>query len=150
MSKSLVNAIENLDDYVKKLETVVNIDSGTTDTQGVTKVAKKFVQWFSDIGFYAEEVSFDDVVGHGVFATNDKNAEHYDLLLSGHIDTVFAHGTAEERPFKREVNLAYGPGVADMKDGDLIILWGLTKALVNGTLEGKKVAVVLNPDEETG
>ena len=150
MSKSLVNAIENLEDYVKKLETVVNIDSGTTDTQGVTKVAKQFVQWFSDIGFYAEEVSFDDVVGHGVFATNDKNAEHYDLLLSGHIDTVFAHGTAEERPFKREVNLAYGPGVADMKDGDLIILWGLTKALVNGTLEGKKVAVVLNPDEETG
>ncbi len=150
MSKSLVNAIENLEDYVKKLETVVNIDSGTTDTQGVTKVAKQFVQWFSDIGFYAEEVSFDDVVGHGVFATNDKNAEHYDLLLSGHIDTVFAHGTAEERPFKRDVNLAYGPGVADMKDGDLIILWGLTKALVNGTLEGKKVAVVLNPDEETG
>lgn len=66
MSKSLVNAIENLEDYVKKLETVVNIDSGTTDTQGVTKVAKQFVQWFSDIGFYAEEVSFDDVVGHGV------------------------------------------------------------------------------------
>ena len=25
MSKSLVNAIENLEDYVKKLETVVNI-----------------------------------------------------------------------------------------------------------------------------
>ena len=44
MSKSLVNAIENLEDYVKKLETVVNIDSGTTDTQGVTKVAKQFVQ----------------------------------------------------------------------------------------------------------
>ena len=43
MSKSLVNAIENLEDYVKKLETVVNIDSGTTDTQGVTKVAKQFV-----------------------------------------------------------------------------------------------------------
>lgn len=150
MSSSFVNAIEDLEDYVKNLETVVNIDSGTTDVQGVTSVARQFVQWFKDIGFHAEEIVFDDEVGHGVLATNDKAAEHYDLLLSGHIDTVFAHGTAKERPFRREGSLAYGPGVADMKDGDLIILWGLTKALADGTLKDKKVAVVLNPDEETG
>lgn len=39
------------------------------------------------------------------------------VVLMGHCDTVFATGTAAQRPFRIEGDMAYGPGVADMKAG---------------------------------
>jgi glutamate carboxypeptidase len=41
-------------------------------------------------------------------------------VLMGHCDTVFAEGTAAQRPFRIDGDLAYGPGVADMKAGLVI------------------------------
>ena len=40
--------------------------------------------------------------------------DQYDLLLLGHMDTVFEVGTAAQRPFKILGGRAYGPGVTDM------------------------------------
>ena len=34
-----MSKITNLNDFLSKLEAIVNIDSGTVNTQGVTKVA---------------------------------------------------------------------------------------------------------------
>ena len=42
------------------------------------------------------------------------------VVLMGHCDTVFPDGTAAERPFTIAGDLAYGPGVADMKSGLVI------------------------------
>lgn len=145
----MAKVITSLNDFIEKLQECCNIDCGTTDIEGVTKQAKLFASWFKDAGFYAETVDLGDHVGNGVFATNDKDAQHYDLLLSGHLDTVFKHGTCAERPVKIEGNKAFGPGVADMKDGDLTILWALS-SLDKETLKRIKIAVCLNPDEETG
>ena len=122
----MARIINSLNDFIEKLQECCNIDCGTTDTEGVTRQAELFASWFQDAGFYAETVDLGDRVGKGVFATNDQNAESYDLLLSGHLDTVFKHGTCKERPVRIEDNRAYGPGVADMKDGDLTVLWALS------------------------
>ncbi|NLK84695.1 MAG: M20 family metallopeptidase [Aeromonadales bacterium] len=141
--------IRNLDDYIQKLEEIVNIDSGTINTEGVTKVARTLKGYFEDAGFYAQTVFLDESVGEGVFATNAPDAKEYDVLLVGHIDTVFAKGECEKRPFTVKDNLAFGPGVSDMKSGDLIILWAISK-LKKETLNKVKIAICLNPDEETG
>jgi glutamate carboxypeptidase len=42
------------------------------------------------------------------------------VVLMGHCDTVFPQGTAAQRPFRIEGDMAYGPGVADMKAGLVI------------------------------
>ena len=39
------------------------------------------------------------------------------LLIVGHLDTVWPIGTLAERPFRIEGGLAYGPGAFDMKAG---------------------------------
>ena len=39
------------------------------------------------------------------------------LMLAAHLDTVFPDGTAAERPFSRNGDRAFGPGVSDMKGG---------------------------------
>ncbi|SKA68699.1 glutamate carboxypeptidase [Succinivibrio dextrinosolvens DSM 3072] len=141
--------ISNLKDYLDALEKVVNIDCGSTDTHGVTSVCRIFCDLFRNSGFHVEEVDLGDKVGHGMFTTNKPEADHYDLLLSGHLDTVFAKGTAKQRPFRIEGNMAYGPGVADMKNGCLAILYALC-TLEKSVLNSLSVAVLFNPDEEIG
>src|SRR5262245_59279507 len=39
------------------------------------------------------------------------------LLVVGHLDTVWPLGTLDARPFRVEADRAYGPGVFDMKAG---------------------------------
>ena len=145
----MTKVIQNLDDYIEKLAQCCNIDCGTTYTQGVTQEAELFATWFKDAGFYSEIVDLGDKVGHGVFASNAPHAQEYDLLLSGHLDTVFKQGTVAQRPFHVADGKAYGVGVSDMKNGDLAILWALS-TLEPETLKRVKIAVCLNPDEETG
>ncbi|MDY6322748.1 MAG: M20/M25/M40 family metallo-hydrolase [Succinivibrio sp.] len=144
-----MSVIKDLDGYCQKLEQSVNQDCGTHFPEDVTCQARLFKSWFEEAGFYAEEVDLGPKAGHGVFATTDKDAKEYDLLLSGHLDTVFVRGTAAARPFRREGNKAFGPGVADMKDGDLAILWALTR-LSAEERKRVKIAVCLNTDEEFG
>jgi glutamate carboxypeptidase len=70
------------------------------------------------------------------------------LLLIGHMDTVFEPGTAAERPFQIEGEMARGPGVADMKGGLLAGLYALSALDLAGLRPA--VTFVANPDEEIG
>jgi len=70
-------------------------------------------------------------------------------MLIGHIDTVFPKGTVNERPFRQDGNIVYGPGVFDMKHGSLLILY-LMQELPREVFEKLNIVVVFNPDEEIG
>ncbi len=50
----------------------------------------------------------------GVF---NKDAAEKEIVFTGHYDTVFAAGSAGERPFHIKDGKAYGPVVCDMKGG---------------------------------
>ena len=64
------------------------------------------------------------------------------------MDTVFPKGTAAERPYREEGNLAYGPGVADMKAG-LILAIHLAQRL-REERPGLRICFAFNSDEEIG
>ncbi len=137
-----------LDQYLKELEYLVNIDSGSEDVEGVTKVATFFADKFQNLGWNVHEYEFDGKCGKCVICTN-REAEHYDLLMIGHLDTVFPHGTCAERPFRIEGNRAYGPGVCDMKHGALLMYYLLSE-LPSEINEKLNIVAVFNPDEEIG
>ena len=141
--------ITDLDSYCAKLEESVNQDCGTHFPDDVSAQARLFCKWFNEAGYSASEVDLGPKAGHGMFASNCPGSDEFDILLSGHLDTVFPRGTAAARPFRREGMKAFGPGVADMKDGDLAILWALTE-LPEDVRSKVRIAVCLNPDEEFG
>ena len=70
------------------------------------------------------------------------------VLLTGHMDTVFA----ADHPFQttrwRDDNTLNGPGVADMKGGIAVMLAALDAVLASPFGERLGVEVVLNADEE--
>ena len=47
------------------------------------------------------------------------------IVLTGHMDTVFADGTAAKRPFTVENGKVTGPGCLDMKGGVTILLYAV-------------------------
>ncbi len=138
-----------LEHYLDELRSVVNVDCGTQTIAGVAKVAATFARLYQQEGWHVEQVDLGDKVGPGVFVTNHPNAERYDVLLVGHLDTVFPPGTAAERPMSLAEGRAHGPGVSDMKSGLLNILWAL-RDLSDADKQRLRIAVAMNPDEETG
>lgn len=72
------------------------------------------------------------------------------ILLTGHMDTVFAadHPFQDQKWLDRET--LNGPGVADMKGGIAVMLHALRAAEESGALQGLGYDVLINSDEETG
>ncbi|MBJ3814415.1 M20 family metallopeptidase [Shimwellia pseudoproteus] len=139
----------NLDNYFAELRQLVNIDCGTQTTQGVAQVAGIMADLWRGEGWHVTTVDLGEQVGPGVLATNKPAASQYDVLLVGHLDTVFPEGTVAQRPFSQDETRAYGPGVSDMKSGLLNILWAI-RGLAAEHQQRLSIAVAMNPDEETG
>ncbi len=78
------------------------------------------------------------------------------ILVLGHLDTVYAAGTLARMPFRVSRGKAYGPGVFDMKGGLVIALFAveaLQRAQLAHTLDGaaqRPVVFLWTSDEETG
>lgn len=72
------------------------------------------------------------------------------LLFMGHIDTVWAAGTLEARPIRREGDKVFGPGIFDMKAGSCLAAMTLLTLAREGIVPPRPVIVYLNGDEEIG
>lgn len=135
--------------YLKDLELLVNIDSGSKNISGIEKVASFFTNKFTQIGWSVKKHEFNKMAGPCLEITNN-NKETYDFLLIGHMDTVFPDETTKKRPFTIDGARAYGPGVIDMKSGLLSIYYSLCS--INTELQRKDISicVIINGDEEIG
>ena len=133
----------NLEQFRKDLETVVNIDSGTADRDGVKAVGDFFEDKCKAMGFVTKR----DPQTLTLEARSREDAP-IDILMLGHMDTVFPRGTVAERPYREEGNLAFGPGVADMKAG-LLVMTTLAERLTKEHPE-LNLCLAFNGEEETG
>src|SRR5918992_2063180 len=138
----IVDAIgEGHDEALTLLERVVNINSGTQNFAGVQEVGKVFRQEFDALGFRTRWVDGAPFrrAGHLV-------AEHTGpgpkLLLIGHLDTVFEPSSPFQRWERLTDTTARGPGVTDMKGGNVIIVHAL-KALRDARLLGRMNVTVV-------
>ena len=148
--RSAVDAL--LPDFMVDLRTLVDIDCGSYTKAGVDEVGRWVAGFLRGLGASVEVVA-DATYGDTVVATFDSGRPGPTVLLIGHMDTVFDPGTVAERPFRTDGNIAYGPGVTDMKGGLLTGLYAL-KALrdLGGDAWNPvgRIVFVANPDEEIG
>jgi glutamate carboxypeptidase len=141
------------DQFISDLKTVVNIDSGSHDAEGLNQVAAFFKERFDRIGWKTTHHAFDDGKVPCLEVSNrplDGDDATVDLLFIGHMDTVFKQGTAAGRPFSMDDKRAYGPGVCDMKGG-LVTMLHVAEVLQQTELADKiAIAMAFNSDEEIG
>ena len=138
----------DLNEYLRDLQYLVDTDSGSDDIEGLNKMAEFFAERFKSLGWGVRRINLSPNTGDVVICTN-READHYDLMLVGHFDTVFSHGQCAEHPFRIEGDRVYGLGSCDMKHGALLIYY-LMKELPKEINDKLNIVAVFNPDEETG
>jgi glutamate carboxypeptidase len=72
------------------------------------------------------------------------------LLLVGHLDTVWPIGTLAARPFRIEDDRAFGPGIFDMKAGVMLATFAMRAISELGRATQRPVTLMMTCDEETG
>ncbi|HKS39862.1 MAG TPA: M20 family metallopeptidase [Blastocatellia bacterium] len=86
------------------------------------------------------------------FALNH-NSQTFDdkqLLVVGHLDTVWPLGTLSVRPFRVEGERAFGPGIFDMKAGVTIATFAARAIKELSRSTQRPVTFLMTCDEETG
>lgn len=72
------------------------------------------------------------------------------ILVLGHLDTVYPMGTHAKTPFRVSNGRARGPGTFDMKGGLVIALFAVDAMKAVGLEPGKRFVFFWNSDEEIG
>jgi glutamate carboxypeptidase len=129
------------------LERVVNVNSGTQNFEGVREVGRLFASEFDRLGFHTRWVdgAAFNRAGHLVA---DHPGTGPRILLIGHLDTVFEKDSPFQKFERIDERTARGPGIIDMKGGDVVMI-GALKALHSiGALKSMNVVVVMTGDEE--
>lgn len=133
---------------VKLLEDLVRVNSGTMNLAGVEKVGRMLEAELKPLGFETRWIPMGQAgrAGH-LLATHKGNGRGKRILMIGHLDTVFE----PDSPFqgwKVEGDVAEGPGVGDMKGGDVVMIAALRAMHAAGTLKDADITVVFTGDEE--
>jgi len=72
------------------------------------------------------------------------------ILVLGHLDTVYEGGTLARMPFRVAKGRAWGPGAFDMKGGLVIALFAVDTLSVGGCVPKKQIVFLWTSDEEIG
>jgi glutamate carboxypeptidase len=136
------------DEQVEFLGRLVNQDSGTDDRDDVNRVGAMLAETLGGLGFAVTRVSQERFGDHLLAEKPGTGPKRF--LFVGHFDTVFAAGTARERPFRIAEGRAYGAGVYDMKGGLAALLYALRAHREAGTraFAETSITIVFNADEE--
>jgi len=139
---------ERLPRAMALLEESVNINSGTMNFAGVRKTGELFGAALRGIGLSTRWIDGEAFgrAGH-LIAEYGERGPH--LLLIGHLDTVFEPDSPFQRFERLDEQYAKGPGVTDMKGGNVVIVEALAALRAAGILEQMQITVVLTGDEES-
>lgn len=129
------------------LETLVNVNSGTMNFAGVRRVGDVLRQEFDRLGFETSWID-GEPFGRAGHLLAERNGSGPRILLIGHLDTVFEPTSAFQKFERVSDSTARGPGVTDMKGGNVIIVQALKALASAGILDGMSVSVIFTGDEE--
>ena len=129
------------------LERVVNINSGTQNFEGVREVGRAFRAELDALGFSTRWVDGAPFKRAGHLVA-DHPGTGPRILLIGHLDTVFEKDSPFQKFERVDERTARGPGVIDMKGGDVVMIGALKALQAAGVMKSMNVVVVMTGDEE--
>lgn len=158
--------LDIFDDQIPALKDLLmswaSVNSGSMHTAGLLVQAQLLDRAFAGISEYSEH---SHLPGYSAVDDQGQITQHAtgplltfclrpeapkQVLLCGHMDTVFGEDHTFQKPQWRDDNMLVGPGVADMKGGLLIILTALQLFENSPHAMNLGWTLMINPDEELG
>lgn len=149
-------------DMLRQVEDWSAVNSGSRNLDGLAILASRLADAFADLPgdirlVDPAPVDAIDASGATVAVPHGRNLHlavrpeaPVQLLLTGHMDTVFAADHAFQQLRWREPGVLNGPGVADMKGGIAIMLAALSAVEAAPIAQNIGYEVIINSDEEVG
>ena len=134
-------------DALALLERVVNINSGTQNFDGVREVGRAFRAELDALGFRTRWVDGAAFKRAGHLVADHPGAGPR-ILLIGHLDTVFEKDSPFQKFERVDERTARGPGIIDMKGGNVVMIGALKALQASGALKTMNIVVVMTGDEE--
>ena len=138
----------HLSEILADLEAFVALESPTTNKGAVDRAGRHLAHRF-------QEAAGAEIVWHAQTAWGD----HFEarvgsgprrILVLGHFDTVWPIGTLERMPCRVDGDRMTGPGVFDMKYGDIQAVWALRAVTERRAGTDKTFVYFGNTEEEVG
>ena len=137
------------DEWVAYLETLVSMESPTTDPSSQAAPQDLLSASLDELGFRVRRAPGSVCGGTIIAIPRRRHGSSFQLML-GHTDTVWPTGTLRTMPVEIAGPILRGPGVFDMKSGLTNVIIAL-RVLQELSLEPDVAPVVVfNSDEETG
>ena len=145
--------------YLDTLKTLVGIESGSRDLDGLRALAKVVADRLSAMGMEVKTIPTRAPEFHPMLKGAELGPMVYGrkagkgskkVLLIAHMDTVYPRGMGERQPFRVEGDRAYGLGIADDKAGVALILHTVDLLARLGYDDYAELGVLINGDEEVG
>ena len=135
---------------VETLQSLVMIESGSADVEGLAKIAALLDDRLKALGFKTERRKATAGAGADIVVGTLTGSGKKKIMLQGHMDTVYERGILQSQPYKLDGNKLYGPGIADDKGGIAVALHSLKILADAGWKDYAQITVLFNPDEEVG
>ncbi|MDC3093372.1 M20/M25/M40 family metallo-hydrolase [Paracoccaceae bacterium] len=131
----------------------VEVESPTFDKDAVNRMMDLCSNFLAEMGGRLERVPGKENLGDCLRATFNETPENSNspgILIMGHMDTVHPIGTLRKLPFRIDGDKCFGPGIFDMKSGNLIAIEAVKMLVKEGDLPDLKITILITSDEEIG
>ena len=148
---SLVQSIEEytqqrVTHYIEELRELCAIDSGSYYKPGLDRMAFYLEARMRGMGMDTMLIEHE-TCGNDLLGVVKGDGEG-NVLLLGHMDTVYPTGTAEARPLTVDGNVVKGPGVSDMKGCVLSAIYAVEALLALKCRSFGEIRFLCVSDEE--
>jgi glutamate carboxypeptidase len=138
-------------EMVRLLGRMVEIESPTHDKAAVDRLGQMVANHWKRRGAAVHIVRQREHGNHVLAELRPGHkAANGQLLVLGHLDTVYPIGTLAKMPFRVARGLAWGPGTFDMKGGLAMALAAVDAMQALAVSPQRKIVFLWTSDEETG
>jgi glutamate carboxypeptidase len=128
----------------------VEIESPTTVPAAVNRMVDHVEQSYGGTGAQLERIPGRDGFGDHLIARSPWGQANRGILILSHLDTVHPIGFIDRLPFRVEGDIAYGPGIYDMKAGAFMAFHAFREMGRLGTGGALPVTHLYVSEEEVG
>jgi len=128
----------------------VEIETPTDAPEQVNKLADLVAAGYRDLPATVERIAGQSGCGDHLVARSAWGQNEPGILVLSHLDTVHPMGFIERLPFKIEGDVAFGPGIYDMKGGAYLAYHAFRQVCANGARSPLGVTQLYVSDEEIG